>query len=134
MNRGQPWRNALRPPPPRPHHSGSWRTVADQAYSVRMGPHDGSRDGPRAAAPDWPDKAAADMTDGELLAYAKQVYRRFKEVRRDAPENDGLLRRWGAVCGEMTRRGMTDVVAEGRRPRDVVSLAREPDSSEGKRS
>jgi hypothetical protein len=95
-----------------------------------MGPVDGSHDGPRrTTAPDWPDKDAADMGDSELLAYAKLLYRRFQVVSRWADENDDLLRRWGTVCGERSRRGMTDTVTEGSRPRDAVTLASEPEET-----
>lgn len=77
------------------------------------------------ADPAWPDKAAGDMTDGEVLAYARQVYGRFRTVPRWDPENDDLLRRWAVVCGEMARRGMTDIVTEGGRGGDVIALARD---------
>jgi hypothetical protein len=73
----------------------------------------------------WPAKAAGDMDDNELLEYARLVYRRFRLVPRWAKENDDLLRRWGAACRELGRRGMTETVTEGSGGRDAVALIRE---------
>ena len=90
-----------------------------------MGPHDDKPQLEWPGAPDWPDKDPAAMADGDVLAYARLVYARFRIVPRWHAENDDLLRRWAVVCGEMSRRGMTDTVTEGGRRGDVVELARD---------
>ena len=94
-----------------------------------MGPGAGKPELEWPGAPDWPDKDPAAMDDGEVLAYARLVYARFRVVPRWHAENDELLRRWAAVCAQMARRGMTDTVTEGGRGGDVVELARK---TEGK--
>lgn len=65
------------------------------------------------------------MEDNELLCYAKLVYGRFKVTPQWSADGDDLLRRWGAACLEMSRRGMTDTVTEGGPARDAVTLVRE---------
>lgn len=64
----------------------------------------------------WPpreDSPYADLDDNAVIDKAREIYRQLQRVPRWHAENDRLLRAWGAICGEMGRRGITDTVTEG---------------------
>jgi hypothetical protein len=54
----------------------------------------------------------AGLDDNEVIEQARQIHARFQVVSRWAAENDDLIMRWGQVCREMGRRGITDTVTE----------------------
>lgn len=56
------------------------------------------------------------MTDNEVIERARHLYRQLQTVPRWHADNDRLITEWGAVCREMGRRGITDVVTEGESP------------------
>lgn len=61
------------------------------------------------------------LDDNEVIAMARDIYRQFQVTPRWSAANDVLLRQWGSICGEMSRRGISEVVTEGGR-QDVIDL------------
>lgn len=62
----------------------------------------------------------ADLDDNDVIERAREIYSAFQRVPRWSAGNDRLLKEWGAICGEMGRRGITDVVTEGSAPGTTV--------------
>ena len=67
----------------------------------------------------WPAELA-DLTDNEVIERARHFQHQLRIAPREHPGNDRLITEWGAVCRELNRRGMTDVVTEGSAPGSVI--------------
>lgn len=73
----------------------------------------------------WPTDLT-DLDDNEVIERARHLYRELQRTPRWADSNDALIRSWGAVCREMGRRGITDVVTEGGTPGATVRRLIQP--------
>jgi hypothetical protein len=52
------------------------------------------------------------LTDDEVLAAARDVYKKLQETPRWSSENDELIWQWAAVCAELNIRELVDSVNE----------------------
>ena len=67
----------------------------------------------------WPAELA-DLDDNEVIERARNLRWELRRMSREHPGRDRLITQWGAVCRELNRRGMTDVVTEGSAPGTVI--------------
>ena len=58
------------------------------------------------------------MTDEELTERAREVFRQLWRRPRAHPDNERLIRTWGALCAQMNTRGLSGDVTPDR-DRDI---------------
>jgi hypothetical protein len=86
-----------------------------------MGPHEPIGGGytagkPEGDAPDRPTLPYRGLADAEVIASAREIYRKLQETPRWSAENAWLIRAWSEVCAEMNLRRLTDDVTSSPQP------------------